>query len=830
MGRAIQFIQSLTVSSGNDQKSLANEERNQLKADGTLFQILLNKANSAPARSEKFSLQEGKFLLHPMPKTGSINLAPNESIPEMDEKSSSFMNSVKDQITILQLPKGSITFDQEGNPKINDAAYLQLQTLSSRLSEKPVIQTDHSVPATMQLSPERRNTTLMNPQQAGAESSRRTIHQDHYLDSGKVRTAKQVKGSPNSFQRKPLNTGTVSSDHTQETHADRVKPGDLKKSVSKITLTKADNPVHQSPESGQETQHANPLISEKNLEFQIPDQNSRKRKTTAGNQPVTEHKKHNTKDTIKKPEKKADRSPESLSVFQDIKTLDPVAGAITEAEVSSEDSIPTFPEDSAKSRNMRFDFPKPQDAPQENELSTQKNRTGHREHLMEKNSTPSASQKIKHSPQVRTREASREESTFSSANQEPATQKTHVTGEVENSPHPDSRKAVLLSIHPDDLPRDMQSDADTIFFAANEEEKKQIARLLESTLLKGEKFEIRVLKIEVHKHLAIKNEHGMHGYGNLTKPESHISLIHGKNIVSEKPLFTNENGFHVLRSLENPIQDDPNVKPANDTIQRREHPKTEKPGIIPELKNQDQSTTQQNNPEQQAGLFKQHVKSSLERAVVKSMNNREAEPVPFKPVQADANSGQFSINNQSLLTNQSAASPSVLQSPVESQPASMTKEYVEQIARLQEMTARQIVRTVHGSIGAERSHISLQLTPESMGRIFIQMTMNSGHLVAQIHAEKESTRLVLEKNMNLLRSSFDEQGIRVERLVIAKDTFDQNKQDLSRENPERSRQPRDESFHQQSGEQQGSHHRKNQQRKGWDYWTEQLRTMNYFFG
>ena len=39
----------------------------------------------------------------------------------------------------------------------------------------------------------------------------------------------------------------------------------------------------------------------------------------------------------------------------------------------------------------------------------------------------------------------------------------------------------------------------------------------------------------------------------------------------------------------------------------------------------------------------------------------------------------------------------------------MTKEYVEQIARLQEMTARQIVRTVHGSIGAERSHISLRL-------------------------------------------------------------------------------------------------------------------------
>ena len=137
----------------------------------------------------------------------------------------------------------------------------------------------------------------------------------------------------------------------------------------------------------------------------------------------------------------------------------------------------------------------------------------------------------------------------------------------------------------------MQSDADTIFFAANEEEKKQIARLLESTLLKGEKFEIRVLKIEVHKHLAMKNEHGMHGYGNLTKPESHISLIHGKNIVSEKPLFTNENGFHVLRSLENPIQDDPNVKPANDTIQRREHPKTEKPGIIPELKSRSEHYT-----------------------------------------------------------------------------------------------------------------------------------------------------------------------------------------------------------------------------------------------
>ena len=58
-----------------------------------------------------------------------------------------------------------------------------------------------------------------------------------------------------------------------------------------------------------------------------------------------------------------------------------------------------------------------------------------------------------------------------------------------------------------------------------------------------------------------------------------------------------------------------------------------------------------------------------------------------------------------------------------------------------------------------------------MGRIFIQMTHELRASGCSNSCGEGKHALVL-KNMNLLRSSFDEQGIRVERLVIAKDTFD----------------------------------------------------------
>lgn len=144
-------------------------------------------------------------------------------------------------------------------------------------------------------------------------------------------------------------------------------------------------------------------------------------------------------------------------------------------------------------------------------------------------------------------------------------------------------------------------------------------------------------------------------------------------------------------------------------------------------------------------------------------------------------------------------------------------EISERVAKTQEAMAQQIVRGIQGAIGSERSFVGIRLHPASLGRIYVQLTLDGSGLSAQITAQKESTRALLENNLSQLRASFEDQNIRVERMAVSRESLEnRSQQDQQRQG--QGRQQETDGRQQQSDSSDGR--RQSRRSNLWvDYWT-----------
>jgi flagellar hook-length control protein FliK len=153
---------------------------------------------------------------------------------------------------------------------------------------------------------------------------------------------------------------------------------------------------------------------------------------------------------------------------------------------------------------------------------------------------------------------------------------------------------------------------------------------------------------------------------------------------------------------------------------------------------------------------------------------------------------------------------------------SSAQDYVDKIAKLQASVSQQMVHSVKGSLGSERSFISLRLDPQSLGSVAIHLKMENGKLSVQLMAQKESTRLLLEKSIASLKSAFDESGIKAERIVVSRESAEVKQAENGKNEHPR--------FGRSKGEQANLSHQENQkrrQRQGND-WKERLSAQDYF--
>lgn len=97
-------------------------------------------------------------------------------------------------------------------------------------------------------------------------------------------------------------------------------------------------------------------------------------------------------------------------------------------------------------------------------------------------------------------------------------------------------------------------------------------------------------------------------------------------------------------------------------------------------------------------------------------------------------------------------------------------------AQTSESIVKQVLEQVKLNIKTDVTSLQMQLYPEHLGKVAIQIVSKNGMLTAQIATENESARAALESQLNTLKESFDNQGLKVEsvEVMVSSRGFDQN--------------------------------------------------------
>lgn len=91
---------------------------------------------------------------------------------------------------------------------------------------------------------------------------------------------------------------------------------------------------------------------------------------------------------------------------------------------------------------------------------------------------------------------------------------------------------------------------------------------------------------------------------------------------------------------------------------------------------------------------------------------------------------------------------------------------------------RQVVEQTQLHVKQGVTSLTMQLYPEHLGKVLIQVVTHDGHITAQITAESEAAKSALESQLTLLKDNLNNQGIKVENVevTIASHAFEQNMQ------------------------------------------------------
>ncbi len=73
---------------------------------------------------------------------------------------------------------------------------------------------------------------------------------------------------------------------------------------------------------------------------------------------------------------------------------------------------------------------------------------------------------------------------------------------------------------------------------------------------------------------------------------------------------------------------------------------------------------------------------------------------------------------------------------------------------------------MRGVINHQGGAVTLRLSPPEMGVVRIELQVNHGTVNAQLHAEHESARTLLNQQLSQLRQALETQGLTVDRLLV----------------------------------------------------------------
>lgn len=158
---------------------------------------------------------------------------------------------------------------------------------------------------------------------------------------------------------------------------------------------------------------------------------------------------------------------------------------------------------------------------------------------------------------------------------------------------------------------------------------------------------------------------------------------------------------------------------------------------------------------------------------LQNVQTQEAEvqtAAPKKEKMTDSGTGEkFSDQAEHQITHQQAAGNPVLTSVEQAVEAVLPEVDAENVVR-------QLVERIEVTVTEDVSSFEMQLNPEHLGKINLQVVAKDGMVTAQIATENAAVKEVLESQIVILKESLNNQGIEVEavEVTIASHEFERN--------------------------------------------------------
>lgn len=83
---------------------------------------------------------------------------------------------------------------------------------------------------------------------------------------------------------------------------------------------------------------------------------------------------------------------------------------------------------------------------------------------------------------------------------------------------------------------------------------------------------------------------------------------------------------------------------------------------------------------------------------------------------------------------------------------------------------RQIVEQIKVQIKPDVTSMELQLNPENLGKVNLQVTSKEGAVTAQLFVQNETVKAMIESQLMVLREALNEQGVKVEAVEVTVET------------------------------------------------------------
>ena len=178
------------------------------------------------------------------------------------------------------------------------------------------------------------------------------------------------------------------------------------------------------------------------------------------------------------------------------------------------------------------------------------------------------------------------------------------------------------------------------------------------------------------------------------------------------------------------------------------------------------------------GILNKEVKTDPALEQGKEVQKAEVENVPkvvqTEPTDSEQKEMPFQTEDQKdFKGTQQTLAESVIsnleQAITEAMPADISEVDAEKIIR-------QVITQIQVSVKADTSSFEMQLYPEHLGKISLQIASKDGIVTAQIATETEMAKQALESQLITLKENLNQQGVKIEavEVVIASHEFERN--------------------------------------------------------